>query len=305
MKVQGYQPDSARAEYGSDVVVDLLKALDIDYLAINPGATFREIHDSIVNHGGNRKPEIILCCHEEIAVDITHGYNRVSAKPMAVMVHDVVGLLHASMAIYNAWVDRAPALILGATGPMAIEDRRPWIDWIHTAMVQGNVIRDYVKWDDQVISLPAAIDSILRGYQLSITDPKGPVYICLDAAVQREKLDKPVVIPDVRRYASPTPVHGDPAALKKTAELLVEARHPVIIADYLGKSPKAVDALMELVTLLSIPVVDNGNIYLPIIKARIEATIKTTIVTTIEAMIVTTLETTFYLHLMTHLNYNI
>jgi thiamine pyrophosphate-dependent acetolactate synthase large subunit-like protein len=144
---------------------------------------------------------------------------------------------------------------------MAIEERRPWIDWIHTAMAQGNVVRDYVKWDDQVISLPSAIDSILRGYQLSMTEPKGPVYICLDVAVQREKLDKPVVVPDVRRYANPTPVQGDPVALKQAAELLVEARHPVIIADYMGRSPEAFDALIELSELLSVPVVDNGNLF--------------------------------------------
>ncbi len=261
MKVDTARQTVSQAQYGSDVLVDLMKALDIEYAAINPGATFRELHDSIVNYGGNKRPQIILCCHEEIAVDIAHGYNLVAAKPMVAIVHDAVGLLHATMAIYNAWVDRAPVLVLGATGPMAIEKRRPWIDWIHTTLAQGSVVNDYVKWHDQVMSLPSAIDSILRGYQLSMTEPKGPVYICLDSAVQKEKLDKPLVIPDVSRYASPTPIQGDPVALRKTAELLVEAKHPVIVADYLGRSPKAVDALIELADLLSVPVLDNGNMF--------------------------------------------
>jgi len=258
MKVQ---PAFSKAEYGSDVIVDLLKALDIEYVALNPGATFRELHDSIINYGRNQKPEIVLCCHEEIAVDVAHGYNKVAAKPMAAIVHDLVGLLHATMAIYNAWVDRAPVLVFGATGPMAVEERRPWIDWIHTALVQGNVVRDYVKWDDQVVDLPSAIDSILRAYQLTMTEPKGPAYICLDVALQKEKLREPVVIPDVSRYAPPTPIQGDPEALKKASELLVEAKRPVVIADYLGRNPKAVAALIELANLLSLPVLDNGNMF--------------------------------------------
>lgn len=258
---QKTKPVSSKAQYGSDIIVDLLKALDIEYATFNPGATFASLHDSIVNYGGNQKPKLVLCCHEEIAVDIAHGYNLVAAKPMLAMVHNLVGLLHATMAIFNAWVDRAPVLILGAVGPLATEKRRPWIDWIHTALDQGNVVRDYVKWDDTAVSLPGAIDSILRGYQLMMTEPKGPVYVCLDATLQREKLDKPVTIPDVGRFVPPTSIQADSAALKKAAELLVAAEHPVIIADYLGRKPGAVDALIELAELLSVPVIDNGRMF--------------------------------------------
>jgi len=254
-------PRLSKAEYGSDVIVDLLKALDIEYVALNPGATFRELHESIVNYGGNQNPKIILCCHEEVAVDIAHGYNMAATKPMAAIVHNVVGLLNATMSIYNAWVDRTPVLILGATGPMATEKRRPWIDWIHTAVGQGSVVRDYVKWDDQVMSLPSAIDSILRGYQLTMTEPKGPVYVCLDVDLQREKLNKLVGIPDVSRHVPPTSIQGDTMALKKVAELLIEAERPVIIADYLSTKTGAVEALIELAELLSLPVLDNGNMF--------------------------------------------
>ena len=261
MKSQVSQPNYSKAEYGSDVLVDLLKALDIEYVAMNPGASFRELHDSIVNYGGNQRPEVILCCHEEIAVDIAHGYNKVAAKPMAAIVHNVIGLLHATMAIFNTWVDRAPLLVLGGTGPMAVEERRPWIDWVHTSVGQGNVVRDYVKWDDLAMSLPTAIDSILRGYQLAMTEPKGPVYICLDVGLQKKKLDKPVAIPNVSRYTPPAPIQADPTALKKAAELLVEAERPIVIAAYVGKNPEAVEALMELAELLSLPVIDRGNMF--------------------------------------------
>src|SRR5881392_896925 len=133
------------ARYGSDVIVDLLKGFGIQYAALNPGATYRGLHDSIVNYGDNC-PEIVTCTHEEIAVAIAHGYTKVTGKPMAAIVHDVVGLLHSSMAIYYAHIDRAPVLVLGATGPLDRSKRRPYIDWIHSALVQGNAVRDYTKW---------------------------------------------------------------------------------------------------------------------------------------------------------------
>ncbi|MDP2932496.1 MAG: thiamine pyrophosphate-binding protein, partial [Chloroflexota bacterium] len=253
--------ENLKAEYGSDVLVDLLKALDVEYVALNPGASFRELHDSIVNYGGNKKPEIILCPHEEIAIDIAHGYNKAAARPMLALVHNVIGLLHATMAIYNAWVDRAPLVVLGATGPLAIEEKRPWIDWIHTSADQGTAVRNFVKWDDLAISLPSAIDSLLRGFQLAQTEPKGPVYICLDVGLQKEKLRQPVALPDIKRYAPSSPVQGDPAALKAAASLLVEAKHPVVVADYLSRNPAAVGALVELAELLSLPVLDRGNMF--------------------------------------------
>ena len=131
--------EKPRAEWGSDVVVDLLKAFEIEYIAINPGATFRGLHDSLVNYGGNHAPEIILCNHEEIAVALAHGYARAKGRPMAAAVHNVVGLQHASMAIYNAWADRLPVIVMGGTGPMDSANRRPWIDWVHTANVQGKL----------------------------------------------------------------------------------------------------------------------------------------------------------------------
>ncbi|MEK7341611.1 MAG: thiamine pyrophosphate-binding protein, partial [Candidatus Binatota bacterium] len=95
-----------------------MKAFDIEYAAFNPGATFRGIHDSIVNYGGNYKPEVIFCCHEEISVAVAHGYAKAKGKPMVAIVHNIVGLQHASMAIFNAWIDRVPVIVLGGTGPM-------------------------------------------------------------------------------------------------------------------------------------------------------------------------------------------
>jgi thiamine pyrophosphate-dependent acetolactate synthase large subunit-like protein len=250
--------EKKQPEYGSDVVVDLMKAFDIEYAAFNPGATFRGIHDSIVNYGGNYKPEVIFCHHEEISVAVSHGYAKAKGKPMIAIVHNMVGLQHASMAIFNAYIDRVPVIVLGGTGPMNTKRRRPRIDWIHTALVQGNQVRDYVKWDDQPYTLADVPDSFIRGYRIATTDPMAPIYINYDADIQEDAVTSLAEIPDVRRYAAPAPMQANPEALRKAAELLVGAKAPLIIADSLGRNPKSVPFLVELAELLAIPVVDKG-----------------------------------------------
>jgi thiamine pyrophosphate-dependent acetolactate synthase large subunit-like protein len=250
--------EKKQPQYGSDVVVDLMKAFDIEYAAFNPGATFRGIHDSIVNYGGNYKPEVIFCHHEEISVAIAHGYAKAKNKPMIAITHNMVGLQHASMAIFNAYIDRVPIMVLGGTGPMNSKRRRPRIDWIHTALVQGNQVRDYVKWDDQPYSLADVPDSFIRGYRIATTDPMAPIYINYDADIQEDALTAAMDVPEVGRYSAPAPAQANPEALSRAAEMLINAQTPLIVADQLGRNPKAVQALIELAELLAIPVVDKG-----------------------------------------------
>ncbi|OLC18015.1 MAG: hypothetical protein AUH29_00240 [Candidatus Rokubacteria bacterium 13_1_40CM_69_27] len=245
--------------YGSDLVVDLLRAVGMEYVAFNPGATFRGIHDSLVNYGGNRAPEIVLCCHEEIAISLAHGYAKAAGQPMAAITHNVVGLQHASMAIFNAFCDRVPILVLGGTGPMDTTKRRPWIDWIHTALVQGSLVRDYVKWDDQPASVAAIPEAFVRAWRIAMTEPQGPVYLCLDAALQEERLERAMALPDLARFAPPAPPQGDPRALEDAARRLCEAESPLIVVESLGRRPQAGAALQRLADLLAAPVVDLGD----------------------------------------------
>ena len=247
-------PEDGR-RYGADVVVDLLQQYAIPYAALNPGSSFRGLHDSLVNYGANR-PELILCQHEEIAVGLAHGYAKASGQPMAAIVHDVVGLLHACMAIYYAYIDRAPMLILGATGPLDEARRRPRIDWIHTANVQGNAIRDYTKWDDQPASLEGVPGSFARGYRVAMTEPQGPVYLCYDAQLQEDPLDRDIRLPAPDAARVPTRMAGDPAAVEQVAEMLIRAERPVIMAEFLGRDPATMDALVRLAESLAVPVVD-------------------------------------------------
>ena len=248
--------EKPRAEWGSDVIVDLLKAFEIEYVAINPGATFRGLHDSLVNYGGNHAPEIVLCTHEEIAVALAHGYARAKGKPMGAVVHNVVGLQHASMAIYNAWADRLPVIVMGGTGPMDTANRRPWIDWVHTALVQGNLVRDFVKWDDQPGSVEAVPESFVRAYRLATTEPMGPVYICYDGEVQEKKLDGEIAY-SLDRYPAPLPLQAPEEGFEKTIRWLLEAKRPVILADSVGRKEAGFNALGELAELLAAPVLDQ------------------------------------------------
>ena len=245
-----------RPEYGSDLIVDVLRGLGIEYAALNPGATFRGLHDSLVNYGHNVRPELIQCCHEEIAVAVAHGYAKAAGRPMAAIVHDVVGLQHAGMAIFNAWCDQAPVLVLGGTGPMAADRRRPWIDWIHTALVQGQAVRDYVKWDDQPASVAAIPEALVRGHRIAVTEPRGPVYVCFDAELQEARLEAPPALPDFARFAAPSRVQADPEALARAAALLRGAERPAIVAQYAGRTPAVVEMLMRLAERLGAPVVD-------------------------------------------------
>src|SRR6266550_88074 len=257
--------EKPRAEWGSDVVVDLLKAFEIEYIAINPGATFRGLHDSLVNYGGNHAPEIILCNHEEIAVALAHGYARAKGRPMAAAVHNIVGLQHASMAIYNVWADRLPVIVLGGTGPMDTANRRPWIDWVHTANVQGNLVRDFCKWHDQPASVEAVPDSFIRAYRLATTDPQGPVYICYDGDVQEKQLDHEVSFPSLDRYPASLSLQAAEEGFEKSIRWLLEAKRPVIIADWVGRREAGFKALGELAELLGAPVLDQlGRFNFPV-----------------------------------------
>ncbi len=247
------------ATYGSDLIVDLLRALDVEYAAFNPGASFRGLHDSLINYGGDRAPRTILCTHEEISVALAHGYAKSTGRPMVAILHDVVGLQHACMAIFNAWVDRVPILLLGGTGAVDAARRRPWIEWIHTALVQGDHVRDFVKWDDQPASVAAAIESIVRAYRLARAEPTAPTYVCLDVALQEDRLPSGVAIPgDLGRWLAPRTVQADPRAIEEAAALLAGASAPVILADRVGRSPEGAAALARLADLLAAPVVDFG-----------------------------------------------
>lgn len=215
--------------WGSDAIALLLRELKIPYVLLNPGASFRGLHDSIVNYLGNEQPQMIVVLHEEHAIAIAHGYTKVSGQMLGAIVHSNVGLMHASMGIFNAWADRVPVLVMGATGPVDAARRRPWIDWLHTAQDQGALVRNFTKWDAQPASVPAAFEALLRAAQISRTAPCGPTYVCFDVSVQETQLSERPVLPDVSRYLPAAPSRPSDADVATAAEWLSNANRPVIL----------------------------------------------------------------------------
>lgn len=241
----------------SDAVVDLLCDAGIEHAAFNPGASFRGLHDSLVHHRPDA-PHPLLCLNETIAVSVGHGYGKATGRPMAVLLHDVVGLQAGCMAIYNAWCDRVPLLVLGGTGPVSTPARRPWIDWIHTALVQGNLVRDYVKWDDQPADAGSIPRALTRALTLTQAAPGGPVYVCLDAGLQEEELSTPLTWEGMNAHpvpSPPAPTAEDAAAM---ASLLRHAERPLIVSDFAGDDPTAFALLVELAEMTCVPVLDGG-----------------------------------------------
>src|SRR5215470_17779591 len=241
-------------------MVEMLRELGIKYIALNPGASYRGLHDSIVNFDGGNAPQMIMCTHEEIAVALANGYARATGEIMATGLHNIVGLQHASMAIFNAWCDRTPILNLGGGGPQSTANRRS-TDWVHTALVQGSMVREFVKFDDQPNSVDAVPESFLKAHRIAMTEPKGPVYVCLDTDVQEEKISKPMVVPHAQLFRAPAGPGANPESLKRASQLLAEAQWPVIVAGELGRNPRALPPLLDIAETLGAPVIDSDGRY--------------------------------------------
>ena len=243
---------------GSDYMVDCLKALKIDFVTTMPGSSFRGLHESLINYGGNSKPELLTCLHEEVAVGMAHGYAKVAHRPLAALLHSVVGVQHGAMAIYNAYADRVPVVVI--TGNAAnLMERRPGVEWAHCAQDNAAMVRDFVKWDDQPASLGHFGESMVRGYRLAMTPPQAPVFITADGELQEMIIEAGKEPPPPPRLTIPSAPTGDAQSLTDAAKLLVGAETPVIIVDRLVRSAEGMANLVMLAELLQAPVIDRAG----------------------------------------------
>ena len=242
---------------GSDFMVDVLKALGIDYICANPGSSFRGLHESVINYGNNSQPELITCCHEESSVAMGHGYAKVEGRPIGVFAHGTVGLQHAAMAIYNAWCDRVAVYIM-LGNQLDATMRRPGAEWAHSVQDAAAMVRDYTKWDDTPMSLPHFAESAVRAYKIALTPPMAPVVLVVNSEMQEHALagDAKIAIP---KLAVPAAPQGDSGAVAEVARLLVAAEHPVIVADRVARTPAAMKHLVELAETLQAAVIDQGG----------------------------------------------
>jgi acetolactate synthase I/II/III large subunit len=251
MPAQASGPPPARAagqgRPASDFMVDVLKKIGFEYAAINPGSTFQGLHESFVNYGKNSAPELLTCLHEEAAVAMAHGYGKAAGKPMLVVVHGTVGLLHSSMALFQAWADRVPVVVIVGhhRNPSGVINRP------HSAQDMGLLVRSFVKYDDEATTLERFAESAMRAYRIAMTPPMGPVVLTVAAELQESIVTAEPRIPELIMPAAP---QGDAAAVREAARMLVTAQSPLIQIAKLGRTPKAWDLLIELAEALQAPV---------------------------------------------------
>ena len=240
---------------GSDFMVDVIKSLGIEYICANPGSSFRGLHESVINYGGNKNPEFITCCHEESSVAMGHGYAKIEGKPLAVFAHGTVGIQHAAMAVYNAYCDRVPVYIIAGNIVDATK-RINAVEWAHSVQDAAAMVRDYLKWDDLPLSLPHFAESAVRAYKIAMTPPMLPVLLVADGELQENPIPDDVVL-RIPKLALATPPQGDSGAVAEAARLLVAAENPVIIADRAARTPVGLARLIELAETLQAPVIDQ------------------------------------------------
>ena len=224
---------------GSDLMVQILKDLNIEYIAANPASSFEALQESIVNYGSppNTMPELITALHEESAVDMAHGYAKAQGHPMAVMLHGTVGLQHASMAIYQCYHDKTPVVIIVGRDDKFFRQEQ-------TANDIAGITRAFTKWDSQPTSLQEALKDIQTAFNEAITPPMGPTIIVLDTDIQKEeagqlkipKYNKPEILAISKRNAT------------KIAKNLMEAKNPRIHVGRL-RTHEGINKAIELVEI--------------------------------------------------------
>ncbi|MBT5459277.1 MAG: thiamine pyrophosphate-binding protein [Rhodospirillaceae bacterium] len=243
--------------WASDVAAEMLRRLGIKYISLNPGASYRGLHDSLVNYLGNEDPQMLICLHEDHAVHVAQGYAKATGEPMACALHSNVGLMHGLMGIFNAWCNRVPMFVMGATGPVDAAIRRPWIDWIHTTKDQGAMLRHYTKWDDEPRSAEALVETMFRANQMTRSQPPGPVYVCLDAGLQEEALTEEITIPDAAQFQPSDAPRASENAVSQVADMLLAAKNPIIMIGRSARSEEAWDNRVKLAEAVGAGVFTN------------------------------------------------
>jgi len=241
---------------GGDFMTDVLKSLGFEYILANPGSSFRGLHESIVNYGGNKNPEFITCCHEESSVAMAHGYSKIEGKPGCVFAHGTVGLQHAAMALYNAYCDRAPVYVIVGNTVDAVS-RRPGVEWEHSVQDAASLVRDFTKWDDLPASLPHFAESAVRAYKVAMTPPMMPVLLVADGDLQENP--HPEAWPHIPNLTLARPPQGDAGSVAEVARWLVNAENPVLVAGRVARTPAGLQALIELAETLQAPVIDQNE----------------------------------------------
>jgi len=224
---------------GSDLMVQVLRDLGIEYAAGNPGSSFEGLQESIINYGNppNRMPEFITALHEESAVTMAHGYGKATGKPMCAVLHGTIGVQHAAMSIYQAYYDKTPALLIAGRDLGFIA--------AHSANDMAGMVRSYTKWDATPKTIEESLVAIQRAYNEAITPPCGPTMVVIDIELQKEEA-RDMKVPAHKR---PTIAGVDVSQAREIARGLLDAQNPRIAVGRL-RTPEGVNLAVQLAELV-------------------------------------------------------
>jgi len=245
-------PSTMRAAQrpGSDLIVQVLRDLEIEFVASNPGSSFEGLQESLINYGEipNVMPEFISAMHEESAVDMAHGYGKSEGRPICALVQGTIGLQHSAMAIYQAYHGRAPMVILVG------RDDKHFLQ-AHTADDVAGIVRSFTKWDAHPVTLAEALPAIQEAYRQAVTPPCAPTVVILDTEVQKEEagdMQVPVYVPPV------IPTITEQQADEIAAGLMSAAKPRLSVGRF--RTPEGIKRSVELAELVGASVETKSQV---------------------------------------------
>ncbi|GLW28545.1 benzoylformate decarboxylase [Actinoplanes regularis] len=222
-----------------DAVFDFLRRCGVDRVFGNPGSTeLRMLRDWPADL------TYVLGLQESVAVAAAAGYAIGNGRAAVVSLHSAGGVGHALGAVFNAYRDRVPLLIIAGQQTRAMLPTRPFL----AADEPAAFPRPYVKWSaqpDRPQDVPAAV---AEAYRMAMTPPRGPVFV----SVPEDDWDQPaepVAVRDVRGG-----YRADPADLREVADALNGARRPVLVIGAGVDEDDAQELAVELAERVSAPV---------------------------------------------------
>lgn len=249
------------------VALNFLQALlerGIDRVFANAGTDFAPLIEALVDAGQRniKVPEFIVVPHENVAISMAHGYYLATGKPAAVMVHVTVGTANALCGLMNAARDQAPVLLMAGRTPSTehghIGSRNGGIHWGQDSFDQGGIVREWVKWDYELRPGQPPEDIVGRALDIAMSEPRGPVYLCMPREVLGDQTTVPVA-PMRERMLGALPAQPSAEGIKQAAEWLANAEFPLIISSSSGRDPGNLDKLVRIAERFGIAVAMPGE----------------------------------------------
>ena len=243
-------------------MLKVMQRTGIDHIVSSPGSEWPPVWEALaeLTSEGAQKPKYINCRHEAVAVAMAAGYTKVTGRPQVVMLHATAGPLNAAMTIRAALHERTPMVIISGEVAAYGENSKvpdPGGQWLHDLTDLGgspDLLRGCVKWADRVMSAELLAPTLERAVQIALEPPAGPVLIGIPFECMMEEVNPPE---QNRSNEVVRAVGVDDAAIERAVAMIASAKNPVVLTEHAGGDPRAVERLVELCELFSLPVMES------------------------------------------------